>query len=124
MLVDERRNSEIHEVGVDASILDGGVYVCRLQAGNFAQLRKLILLRRTAHNQKGREKGSGVVPNLLFIPQLRVYPGKRRRILIAQNPSPCPEQGAHLIEHSLHPLILVVGQLLSLVARHEKLLSM
>ena len=36
----------------------------------------------------------------------------------------CPELGTHLIEHSLHPLILVVGQPLSLVARHEKLLSM
>ena len=112
MLVDERRNSEIHEVGVDASILDGGVYVCRLQAGNFAQLRKLILLRRTAHNQKGRERGSGVVPNLLFIPQLRVYPGKRR-VLIAQNPSRCPEQGTHLIGQILDPLVLVVTRPLS-----------
>jgi hypothetical protein len=45
LLVNERRDAGVHEVKFNASNLSGGVYVYRLQAGDFVQSRKLLLLR-------------------------------------------------------------------------------
>jgi photosystem II stability/assembly factor-like uncharacterized protein len=45
VLVNERREAGVHEVKFDASGLSSGVYVYRLQVGDFVQSRKLLLLR-------------------------------------------------------------------------------
>ena len=45
VLVNERKPAGIHEVKFDAAGLSSGVYLYRLEAGNFVQARKLILLR-------------------------------------------------------------------------------
>ena len=45
VLVDERVEAGYHEVRFDASNLASGVYLYRLQAGDFVQTRKLLLLR-------------------------------------------------------------------------------
>jgi len=44
-LLNERQEAGIYVVRFDAMKLASGVYICRLQARNFAQSRKLILLR-------------------------------------------------------------------------------
>ena len=45
VLVDERKDSGIHEVKFDGSGLSSGVYFCRLQAGGFVRTQKLVLLQ-------------------------------------------------------------------------------
>jgi len=45
MLVNEKRDAGVHEVRVDGSSLASGVYLYRLQAGDFLQTCKLLLLR-------------------------------------------------------------------------------
>jgi hypothetical protein len=45
MLVNERKDAGVHEATFDASGLSSGVYLCRLQAGDFVQTRKLLLVR-------------------------------------------------------------------------------
>ena len=45
VLVNERKNAGVHEVQFDASTLASGVYLYRLQAGDFVQSRKLVVLR-------------------------------------------------------------------------------
>jgi hypothetical protein len=45
VLVDEKREAGIHEVKFDASHLPSGVYFYRLQAGNFVETKKLVLVR-------------------------------------------------------------------------------
>jgi len=45
MLVNEKRDAGVHEVKVDGSSLASGVYPYRLQAGDFLQTCKLLLLR-------------------------------------------------------------------------------
>ena len=45
VLVDERRDAGVHEVTFDVANLASGVYVYRLQAGEFQQSRKMMLLR-------------------------------------------------------------------------------
>ncbi len=45
VLVNERQNAGSHEVKFDAAGLSSGVYFYRLQAGSFAETRKLLLLR-------------------------------------------------------------------------------
>jgi len=45
MLVNERRDAGVHEVKFDVSGLSSGVYFYRLQAGEFVQTRKLVLLQ-------------------------------------------------------------------------------
>jgi Secretion system C-terminal sorting domain len=45
VLVNERKNAGSYEVKLDAAGLGSGVYLCRLQAGDFVQSRKLLLLR-------------------------------------------------------------------------------
>jgi hypothetical protein len=45
VLVDERKDTGVHEVKFDASGLSSGMYFYRLQAGDFVQTRKLLLLR-------------------------------------------------------------------------------
>jgi len=45
VLVNERRNAGVHEVKFDGSHLASGVYICRLEAGDVIQTRKLVLLR-------------------------------------------------------------------------------
>jgi len=44
-LVNERREAGVHEVKFDAAGLSSGVYFYRLQAGDFVQLKKLVLLK-------------------------------------------------------------------------------
>ena len=44
-LVDEKQEAGVHRVRLDGSALPSGVYYYRLQAGNFAQTKKLLLLR-------------------------------------------------------------------------------
>lgn len=45
VLVNEKKGSGIYEVTFDASGLASGVYLYRLQAGDFVQTRKMILLK-------------------------------------------------------------------------------
>jgi hypothetical protein len=45
VLVDERRDTGVHEVNFEASRLSSGVYFYRLQAGDFTQTKRLLLLR-------------------------------------------------------------------------------
>ena len=45
VLVNGWVNAGVHEVQFDGSELSTGAYVCRLEAGNFVQSRKLLLLR-------------------------------------------------------------------------------
>jgi len=45
VLVNERKDAGVHEVKFDASGLASGVYLYRLQAGEFVQTRKLVLLQ-------------------------------------------------------------------------------
>jgi hypothetical protein len=44
-LVDERQIAGDHSVKLDGSNLASGVYFYRLQAGTYAETRKLLLLR-------------------------------------------------------------------------------
>ena len=44
-LVDGRQEAGYHEVNFNASSLTSGVYFYRLQAGNFVQTKKLILMK-------------------------------------------------------------------------------
>jgi hypothetical protein len=41
----ERRDAGVHEVKFDGSTLASGVYFYRLQAGDFIQSKKLLLLK-------------------------------------------------------------------------------
>jgi len=45
VLVDERKDAGVHEVKFDGSNLASGVYLYRLQAGDFVQARKLVVVR-------------------------------------------------------------------------------
>jgi len=45
VLVNDKKEAGFHEVTFDASGLAGGVYLYRLQAGDFIQSRKLLLLK-------------------------------------------------------------------------------
>jgi hypothetical protein len=45
VLVNERRDAGSHEVNFCARNLASGVYLCRMQAGDFVQLRKLLLVQ-------------------------------------------------------------------------------
>ena len=45
VLVNEGREAGVHEVRFDASGLSSGVYFYRLQAGDFTQTKRLLLLR-------------------------------------------------------------------------------
>jgi hypothetical protein len=45
VLVNERRDAGVHEVTFDASGFSSGVYFFRLQAGDFIESKKLILLK-------------------------------------------------------------------------------
>jgi len=45
LLVNERKNAGVHEVNFDASRLSSGVYFYRLQAGDFTQSKKLVVLK-------------------------------------------------------------------------------
>jgi hypothetical protein len=45
VVVNERREAGVHEVTFDGSSLASGIYVYRLQAGDFIQIRKLTLLK-------------------------------------------------------------------------------
>ena len=45
VLVNDRRDAGVHEVKFDASSLASGVYFYRLQAGDFTQTRRLLLLK-------------------------------------------------------------------------------
>ena len=45
VLVNERRDAGVHEAKFDASGLSSGIYFYRLQAGDFVQSRKLLLLK-------------------------------------------------------------------------------
>jgi hypothetical protein len=45
VLVNERRDARVHEVKFDASDLSSGVYFYRLQAGDFTQTKRLLLLK-------------------------------------------------------------------------------
>ncbi len=44
-LVDGKRNSGVHSVTFDASGLSSGVYVYKMQAGNYSQSRKMLLVK-------------------------------------------------------------------------------
>jgi hypothetical protein len=45
MLVNEQMEASEHSVIFDASGLTSGVYFCRLQAGKFVSLKKMVLIR-------------------------------------------------------------------------------
>jgi hypothetical protein len=45
VLVNERRDAGVHEVTFDGSSLASGVYFYRLQAGEFLQSKRLMLLK-------------------------------------------------------------------------------
>jgi hypothetical protein len=45
VLVNERREAGVHEVKFDSSNLASGVYFYRLQAGNFVQSKKLVIVK-------------------------------------------------------------------------------
>ena len=45
VLVNERGEAGLHEVTFDGSNLASGVYLYRLQAGDFTQTKRLLLLR-------------------------------------------------------------------------------
>jgi hypothetical protein len=45
VLVNEIKTAGEHRVSFDASGLASGVYLCRMEAGNFAQTRKLVLMK-------------------------------------------------------------------------------
>jgi photosystem II stability/assembly factor-like uncharacterized protein len=45
VLVNERRDAGVHEVKFDASGLSSGAYFYRIQAGDFVQTRRLLLVR-------------------------------------------------------------------------------
>ena len=45
VLVNEKREAGVHEVKFDGSNLASGVYFYRLQAGDFAQTKRLMLLK-------------------------------------------------------------------------------
>jgi hypothetical protein len=45
VLVKERKDAGVHEVKFDGSNLASGVYFCRIQAGNFAATKRLLLLK-------------------------------------------------------------------------------
>ena len=47
VLVNERRDAGVHEVKFDGSNLASGVYLYRLQAGNFVQTRMFLLFKVT-----------------------------------------------------------------------------
>jgi len=44
-LVDGRQNAGWHAVSFDASLLSSGIYIYRLQADDFVQSRKMILVK-------------------------------------------------------------------------------
>lgn len=44
VLVNEREDAGVHEVRFDGRGLSSGIYLCRLTAGNFAEIRKFVLL--------------------------------------------------------------------------------
>ena len=45
VLVNERRDAGVHEVKFDGSNLASGVYFYRIQAGDFTQTKRLLLLK-------------------------------------------------------------------------------
>jgi hypothetical protein len=45
VLVNEIKTAGEHRVAFDASTMASGVYLCRMEAGSFAQTRKIVLLR-------------------------------------------------------------------------------
>jgi hypothetical protein len=45
VLVNDRREAGVYEVKFDGSNLASGVYIYRLQAGNFVQSKRFILLK-------------------------------------------------------------------------------
>jgi hypothetical protein len=45
VLVNERRDAGVHEVTFDGSRLASGVYLYRLQAGDFVESKPLVLLK-------------------------------------------------------------------------------
>jgi hypothetical protein len=45
VLVDERRDAGVHEVKFDGSSLASGVYLYRLQAGDYVQAKKFVVLK-------------------------------------------------------------------------------
>ncbi|MCH8012826.1 MAG: T9SS type A sorting domain-containing protein [Candidatus Marinimicrobia bacterium] len=44
-LIDEEMPSGVHTANWDASNISSGIYFYRLQAGDFVQTRKMVLLR-------------------------------------------------------------------------------
>jgi hypothetical protein len=43
-LIDGMREASLHEVTFDASNLSSGIYFCRLEAGDFSTVRKMVLM--------------------------------------------------------------------------------